>query len=476
MAKESKNQLLSLIRLGREMTLRQQLHLMALLSTPAIMAHISSTLMQYIDAAMVGHLGARATASIGLVESTIWLFAGICSAVATGFYVQVAHHIGANRFIEARNVLRQSLVAVLAFSFCVLLGGVIISESLPFWLGGSEDIAPYSSAYFRIFALCIPFLQLEMLAGGMLRCSGNLLVPSMLNILMCILDVIFNFFLIYPTRICELGDVHLWIPGAGLGVIGAALGTAGAEIVVAALMLYFLCVRSNEMKIVDEAGRRFMPTRKCVLKAIKIGVPMGIQCMVTSTAQIVTTLIIAPLGTVALAAHSLGISVESLCYMPGYGISEAATTLVGQSMGARRPSLMKRFAYISVAMGMSVMTVMGIIMYVFAPLMMGILTPDLEVQHLGAMCLRIEAMAEPMFAIAIVCYGCFVGAGDTLVPSGMNFVSMWAVRLTIAAILAPTYGLKGVWIAMCVELCFRGAIFLARMRWGHWAKTLPAET
>lgn len=132
MVKESKNQLLSLIRLGREMTLRQQLHLMVMLSTPAIMAHLSSTLMQYIDAAMVGHLGARATASIGLVESTIWLFAGICSAVATGFYVQVAHHIGANHFIEARNVLRQSLVAVLAFSFCVLLVGVIISESLPF--------------------------------------------------------------------------------------------------------------------------------------------------------------------------------------------------------------------------------------------------------------------------------------------------------------------------------------------------------
>ena len=195
---------------------------------------------------------------------------------------------------------------------------------------------------------------------------------------------------------------------------------------------------------------------------------MGLQHIVMCTAQITTTIIVAPLGTFAIAANSFGIVAESLCYMPGYGIADAATTLVGQSTGAGRRDLMKRFAYICVTMGMAVMTIMGIIMYFAAPLMMGMMTPVEEIRELGVMALRIEAFAEPMFAAAIVSYGVFVGATDTIIPSGMNFFSMWAVRITLAAILAPAYGLKGVWIAMCVELCFRGLIFLIRLRSGKW--------
>ena len=149
--------------------------------------------------------------------------------------------------------------------------------------------------------------------------------------------------------------------------------------------------------------------------------------------------------------------------MPGYGVSEAATTLVGQSLGAGRPELMRRFAVVTVGLGMAVMTFMGIVMYICAPLMMSLLSPVAEIQALGIECLRIEAWAEPMFAAAIVSYGVFVGTGDTFKPSLMNLLSMWGVRLTLAALLAPTYGLAGVWIAMCVELCFRGIIFLIRL-------------
>lgn len=154
--------------------------------------------------------------------------------------------------------------------------------------------------------------------------------------------------------------------------------------------------------------------------------------------------------------------------MPGYGIAEAATTLVGQSLGAGRKDLTLRFARITVGMGMAVMTVMGIVMYVAAPLMMDIMTPVAGVQSLGVMALRTEAFAEPMFAASIVAYGVFVGAGDTLVPSVMNLFSIWAVRLTLAAWLAPSMGLQGVWLAMCVELCFLGVIFLVRLQGGKW--------
>ena len=191
---------------------------------------------------------------------------------------------------------------------------------------------------------------------------------------------------------------------------------------------------------------------------------MGLQQILMGGAQIVSTSIVAPLGNISIAANTFAITVESLCYMPGYGISDAATTLVGQGMGAGQRTLTLSFAKLSVGLGMVVMTFMAVLMYVFAPNLMAVMTPVEAIRDLSVAALRIEAFAEPMFAASIVAYGVFVGMGNTIIPSVMNFVSIWAVRLTLAAWLAPLMGLKGVWLAMCIELCFRGCIFLIRLR------------
>ena len=469
--KETKDDLLLLIRQGKPMSIAQQLRLVLQLSTPAILAQLTTTMMQYIDASMVGSQGANASASIGLIETTTWLMGSVCSCAAAGFYVQVAHLLGANDDKEARSVVRQALAAVIGFGCFMGLIGFIISPWLPIWLGGNEDINATASAYFAIFSLGIPIFQTSMLGSGMLRSSGNMIVPSILSAVMMVLDVVFNFFLIFPSRTVDFLGMEMFIPGAGLSVVGAAIGTLCAECVVACLLMYFLCYRSKELRLTIDKGS-FKPQWNYIKKALHIGGPMSIQQVIMSSAYIATTIIVAPLGTFSIAAHSFGIVVESLCYMPGYGIADAATTLVGQSLGAGRKDLTRKFAYMSVALGMSVMAVMGIVMYAGAPIFMGIMTPVEEVRQLGVLALRIEAFAEPMFAAAIVCYGVFVGASDTLIPSGMNLVSMWAVRIPLSAVLAITLGLQGVWIAMCTELCFRGVIFLCRLRWGNWMKTV----
>lgn len=468
---EKAEALLALIREGKSLTFGQQLKLTAQLSIPSIVAQLSSIVMQYIDASMVGSLGADASASIGLVSTTTWLFGGLCMAATAGFSVQVAHRIGANDFTEARAVLRQGLVAIGLFGLTLALIGVSISGFLPGWLGGDEVIRRDASLYFFIYALFLPVLQMNFLAGSMLRCSGNMHMPSLAGVLMCVLDVIFNFFLIFPSRDIRLGSFTLFMPGAGLGVEGAALGTVLAETIAAGLLLWFLLTRSPQLQLTKEHGR-FRPTAATLRKALHIGLPMGIEHAVICGAQIMTTVIVAPLGIFAIAANSFAITAESLCYMPGYGIADAATTLVGQSMGAGRRDLTRRFAYITVFMGMLIMGLMGVIMYVAAPQIIGVMTPVDEIRELGVMALRIEAFAEPMFAAAIVAYGVFVGAASTLIPCLMNFFSIWAVRLSLAALLAPTLGLKGVWIAMCVELCFRGVIFLIRLFRGKWLKTI----
>lgn len=467
--------LLKLIREGRPLSLGQQLRLTAALSLPAILAQLSSIAMQYIDAAMVGHLGAHAAASIGLVSTTTWLFWGLCAAASTGFSVQVAHRIGAGDFEGARRVLRQSLVCALLFGLLLAAAGMGISGALPRWLGGDPSIRADATTYFFIFALFLPVVQLNFLAGGMLRCSGNMHIPSLLGVLMCLLDVVFNFFLIFPTRTVSLGGWSMTMPGAGLEVEGAALGTVLAEVVVASFMLWYLLARSPMLRLRGHRGS-FRPQRRTLSQALRIALPMGFEHVAICGAQILTTVIVAPLGIAAIAANSFAIIAESLCYMPGYGISEAATTLVGQSLGAGRPRLVKSFARITVGSGMLIMALMGVLMYVFAPEIIGLMTPVAEIRTLGADIMRIEAWAEPMFAASIVSYGVFVGAGSTLVPSLMNFGSIWCVRLTLAAWLAPTMGLRGVWLAMCVELCFRGIIFLIRLFSNGWTQVKPADT
>ena len=440
------------------MTQHEKLRLIVSLSIPSILAQISATVMFFIDASMVGHLGAKASAAIGLVETTGWLMGGLASAANMGFSVQVAHFIGANDFEAARRVLRQSLVCCLIWSLIISVTAIGIAPFLPYWLGGSAEIARDASLYFAIIGFCGIFFQMEGLAGSMLKCSGNMKIPSALNILMCVLDVVFNYFFIYILD---------------MGVMGAAMGTGLAELITAGLMLYFLLWRSEMLNLFRESKHpSFRPTSDVVSTAFKIGAPMGLQHLLMGSAQIVSTLIVAPLGTVAIAAHSLAITVESLCYMPGYGIAEAATTLVGQGIGAGQRALTRSFANMSVALGIGVMTLMGLLMWVFAPELMSLMSPVDEIISLGTDVLRIEAWAEPMFAAAIVVNGVFIGAGDTLKPAIMSLASMWGVRLTLAAWLAPRYGLKGVWTAMAIELTFRGLSFLTRMKFGNWQKQL----
>ena len=446
--------LLAAIRDGKPMGTGDKLNLIVGLSIPSILAQITSVLMFFIDASMVGHLGAEASAAIGLVESTTWLFGSLTSAASMGFSVQVAHFIGANDFQKARQVFRHALVCTSLLSLFIVLVCLSIARPLPFWLGGGADIAHDASLYFLIFGLATPFFMFSNLSAAMLKCSGNMRIPSIISVLMCVLDVAFNYLFIFVFH---------------LGVMGAAIGTALAIFIAACLQGYFAIFRS-EMLALWRDKESFHWVSDYVKNALKIASPMALQSMLMSGAHIVSTMIVAPLGNFAIAANTFAITAESLCYMPGYGIGEAATTLVGQSMGAGRMDVCRSFARMTVGIGMAIMAFMGVLMFVFAPEMMGVLTPVAEIRDLGVQCLRIEAFAEPMFAASIVSYSVCVGAGDTLKPAVINLMSMWCVRLTLAGLLARDYGLQGVWTAMAIELTFRGVLFLIRLLRGKWMK------
>ena len=343
---------------------------------------------------------------------------------------------------------------------------IIVSAYLPAWLGADVSIRPDASAYFRVYGEFLLVRMMFYLAQGMLQCTGNMRTPSILASLTCLLDVVFNYFLIFPSRTVGLfgRDIPVW--GAGLGVKGAALGTALSFAVCAVLMMYAVCVRSPVLAV--SLGGSWKLQKNDLTRAVKIGVPMALEQSALCLAQVVSTAIVAPLGTVAIAANSFAVTAESLCYMPGYGIEAAATTLVGQAIGAKRKDMARSFAWITTGTGVAIMTAGGILMYFACPLVFNFLTPDTAVRALGVQVLRIELFAEPLFAASIVATGALRGAGDTLVPGLMNLVSIWGVRITMAWFLSKTLGLPGVWIAMAVELSFRGILFLIRLKREKW--------
>lgn len=456
----AKDKLLSKIRDGRGLTRRQCLSLVMALSLPAMLSQLSTIVEEYFDAMMVGRMGPTASASIGLVSTSIWLLGGLSHSASTGFYVQVAHHIGANDFVGARSVLRQGITTCLAFCSVLVAIGVCISPWLPRWLGGDPNLWHDATLYFAIFCLSMPLHQMCSLMGGALRCAGYVAMPAFLQVLSCLLNIGFN---------------YLFIFRCGLGVMGAAIGTCCAELVVSALLTWYAVAVCPQLRLWQDEVRSYRPSRITLFKSLHIAGPVGIEHVIMNSAQIALTTMIAPLGEIALAAHSFGITIESLCYMPGFGVADAATTLVGQSLGANRRQLCRRFAGITVAGGVVLMSVMAVVMYVSAPWVMSCMTPDLDVQQLTTHVLRIEAFAEPMYAASIVCYGVFVGAGDTLLPCTMNLASIWAVRIPLAWFMVSTMGLTGVWIAMAIELCFRGIIFLWRLKGNAWLNSFKVN-
>lgn len=461
------NQFLVDLRTGKPLSFKQQIMMIVQLSIPAILAQISSVVMEYIDAAMVGRMGANASASIGLVASTTWLLGSVCHAAGIGFTVQIAQLIGAGKEKEARNLVKQGLLVTLAISMGIACLGVIASMYMPGWLGGAKEICQDATKYLLVFSLAIPIHQMNSVAGGMLQCSGNMKFPSMMHILMCFLDVFYNLLLIFPSRTVVVLGKTIFLPGAGLQVLGAALGTALAELTIMVVMLYVLLRKSVLLSL--RKGETLQFQKPQLLRAWKIAAPVGVEQIIICFAYVMSTKIVAPLGSISIAAHSFSVTAESFCYMPGYGLASAGTTIIGQSIGAKRKDLTRRLGWLITLMTILIMTVTGCMMYGLAHWMIGFLTPEPAIRALGTKVLRIEAFAEPLYGASIVVSGILRGAGDTLIPSCINFFSMWCVRIPLSALLAGTMGLEGVWLAMCIELCVRGTLFLVRLKGKKWS-------
>ena len=430
------------------------------LGIPAIIAQLASVAMQYIDAAMVGSLGASASAAVGVVTSSTWIVSGLAYAVATGFSVQTAHATGADDAVRAKKVFREGLIICFVISCLLSFIGIGLSPHLPSLMGAEPKIWHDASMYFFIYSCAIPAMLLRVFSGNVLQCAGNTKIPSLLNSLLCLFDVLFNCFLIFPARKIAIGNFLIYIPGANLGVAGAALGTAFSEIIIS-IAMFMTAFRMPNLHF-DFSFSKFS---KDILKtASKISGPMALESVVMNGAYIVITSIVAPLGAVSLAADVFGFITEQICYLPALGMSIAATTLMGQALGAKRKDLARKFAWSAVKCGVVIVTMTAVALYFFAPVVFDLLTPDIAVRELGVKILRIVLLSEPLFAASTVIVGALRGAKDTFIPSMFTVVGEWFVLIPCALFFVKTYGLAGVWFGISANFCIRGIFFLLRLR------------
>lgn len=439
-----------------------------LLSWPTILEQILQTLVGFIDTAMVGSLGAVATASISINTSTIWLVNGVMNAFGTGFAVLIARSIGARDLQKARDMAKQCIVWAAVFGIALMLVMMVVGQYLAVWLNAEPEVVVQARLYMKWIARAYLAQFLLICCSGILRSSGDTKTPLLVNILNNIFNVILNTLFIYRTWQFTIFGKTVSIWGAGRGVEGAAMAT-GAAALISAVCLVLACIFKDFPARID-LKTPSRPDRASLKASLTLGAPVFLERITLSSGQIALTAIISTLGTAALAAHYVANTAESITYLPTFGFATAATTLVAQSLGAGDKPLAKKFASLSTIFGVATMTVMAVVMFIFSRQLVQIFSTDPEVISMGSTILRIEAFAEPFFGLSMLIFGVLRGSGDTKGPFLISLAGMWGIRIPLAFILVrfTGMGLSGAWTAMMLDLVARGIFCFFRFRKGDW--------
>ncbi|NLL71646.1 MAG: MATE family efflux transporter [Epulopiscium sp.] len=444
------------------------------LAFPAILEMLMQTLLGFADMAMVGVLGAAGIAAVGLSDMPIMTAIALFAAISVGTTALVSRAVGAKNISEATEVGKQSLIISVFFAIIFTILGLIFSEKLIILMGAEEDVIPLATSYFRHICWGIPMLIVTMIMSGVLRGSGDTKTPMYINGIANILNIIGNFFLIFKTRTIFFTlpfvgkELSLWIPGAGWGVAGAAISTSISRWVAGILVLYVLY--SGKGKVQMSIKEKVRLDFAIIKRIFHIGIPAALEQFLLRLGQLAFNRLIANLGTTMYAAHRITNTAESISYNVGFGFALAATTLVGQYLGAEDPEAAQESGHMAVKMGAIFMSIMGVFFFIWPQVFLLIFTRDPEILHPASWCLRIEALAQPFLAFAMGYAGALRGAGDTKQVLIISIVGIWGVRvsLTFLFISVLGYGLISAWVAMTIDLIVRGFWLLLAFRKGKW--------
>ena len=407
------------------------------LAWPTMLEQLMQTAVQYIDTAMVGSLGTRATAAVGSTTTVNWLVGSTVSAFGVGFLAYIAQAIGAGELKRARRAAGQSVLAVLVTGLLFTVLTVSLSPCVPVWMRTDTAVQPLAARYFRILYLPMLARAASVIFGTVLRAAGDTRTPMRTGIAVNLINVVLNFLLIYPSRTLSLFGMQLPVWGAGWGVIGAAAASAVSFVYGgAALTIAFF-----RHPTISPKGETLRPDPEILRPCLRVAFPNMLQRFGSSLGYVFFAAMINSLGETATAAHTIANTVESAFYIPGYGMMTAAATLTGNAIGARDKQRLGDLAGVILAAEVTMMLLSGALLFAFAPAMVSIFSRDAAVIALGSTVLRMVACSEPFYGVSIVIEGMLQGAGETRVPFLFNIIGMWGVRIVGTFICTQRLGL-----------------------------------
>lgn len=436
------------------------------LAWPTLLEQMLQTLVQYIDAAMVGRIGADATATVGMSTSVTWLVNGPLFAMGIGFMAFISRCMGAKSYKDVKRASVQSVLVTMVAGVVVGVLTLLISPVLPVWMGVEEKIRHDASLYFAIICLPMLFRSAIIIFGAVLRAVGDTKTPMLVNVCMNIVNIILNYIFIYDTRMIQIAGKNVKMFGFGYGAVGAGIGTAVSFVVGGILMTIAL----YKNFYVSPKGCKIRPERTILAPCIRVGLPVAMERMATCLGHVVFASLVTGLGTVAFAAHSIALTVEQAFYIPGYGMQTASATLAGNAIGANDQRRLQALTRMLITMILVVMTASGALLFLFAPQLLSIFTKEHEVIALGTVVLRMVAVSEPMFGVLVILEGIFNGVGDTVKPFYYALFSMWGVRVFLTFLCVHVFhlGLYAVWGCMIANNVCLGSLFIIRYFRGEW--------
>ncbi len=443
------------------------------LAWPTMLEQLLSTAVQYVDTAMVGALGTTATAAVGSTTTVNWLVGSTMSAVGVGFLAFVSQSLGRGDTESARRASSQAVLAVLAVGSLFTVLTLSLSPVIPTLMQVDESARELASQYFFILYIPIMARCASIIFGTLLRAAGDTKTPMRVGLIVNAINVILNFFFIYPTREKEFFSLKILIPGAGLGVIGAAIASAVAFLVGGVLITVALFKHTSLSPI----GQSFRPNKAILFPCLRVALPNALQRFTTSLGYVVFAAMVNSLGEISTAAHTVANTVESAFYIPGYGMQTAAATLAGGAYGARDKKRLSELSKMALFIEIILMTLSGLLLFITAPFMVSIFTKDAAVILLGTTVLRMVALSEPFFGFSIIIEGMMQGMGKTVLPFITNAVGMWAVRIvgTFLAISFLGGDLTSAWGFMILHNVCLFLVYLIMFISGSWSPMRNTE-
>lgn len=450
---------------------RDMVRVILTLAWPTMLEQVSQSAVQYIDTAMVGTLGTEATAAVGATNTVWWLVFNTITAFGVGFLAIISRACGAQDTRMARRTAAQAVLAVLVIGTAATVLTTALSGKIPVWMQVEPRIRPTASRYFLILYLPMLPRAASIIFGTALRAAGDTRTPMKVGVWVNCINVTLNYLLIYPTHTMTIFGCGITMPGAGMGVVGAAAASAIAFTWGGIRITWALW----RHPVLSPRGESLRPDPSILRPCMRVALPNMLQRFGTSLGYVIFASMINSLGEVTTAAHTIANTVESAFYIPGFGMQTAAATLTGNAYGAGDKKRMKNLTAMFLPVEVCLMCVSGGALFAGAPLLMGIFSKSEAVTALGTTVLRMVAVSEPLFGVSIIVEGVMMGLGRTRTPFVYNIIGMWCIRImgTFICIRVLGLGLVAAWgcmIAHNVLLFVLYSISFARGKWNPLAE------